>query len=279
MKNTLLSGFLILEIKTSSQLLELEELLLDIKKGPFHYKTLVITYREVDDNSYYKIGLITTNASKNTFRSESKKMFSFLKKEDITVLAKKGMGAWAHALCAENWEIIHCSGEIEKPQLFQISERSRAKKSLTMKEKKQKKKIQNSAKKDYRIIHIILSFFKLIWNATKSGFKTALHYFIKLIVGFLFALYVFKYKDGGSLTPELLWHLSLKDIFFWLLDWQNPGIPPEWKKKTASSLTKVCELIQKFAYFVSWFASFISNLTKVWEQTHRLYRRIRDFFP
>lgn len=158
MKNTLLSGFLILEIKTSSQLLELEELLLDIKKGPFHYKTLVITYREVDNNSYYKIGLITTNASKNTFRSESKKMFSFLKKEDITVLAKKGMGAWAHALCAENWEIIHCSGEIEKPQLFQISERSRAKKSLTMnmKEKKQKKKYKTQQRRI--IVSSILSF-------------------------------------------------------------------------------------------------------------------------
>lgn len=106
----------------------------------FQCKTLILakikSEKEGKKTLDYLIGLHTRDASKKNYKRKSRNMFPEMKIKNVDASAKKGLGAWARALCAEDFEILSCSGELETLKLIRIAQQSKNKKPLATSPKK-----------------------------------------------------------------------------------------------------------------------------------------------
>ena len=153
-KSAITREYVLIKIEGSRKALLPEEIISSARAN-FQCRSVVIAEKKRKKEGPlsldYLVGLHTKDASKNTYKKRSMKMFPEI--SNFTLLdpsAKKGIGGWARALCSDEFGIVSCSGELDTKTLEHIALQSKRKRGCFITNKKKegyKKKKDEDCKK------------------------------------------------------------------------------------------------------------------------------------
>ena len=272
--------------------------------------------KKEDQNSFdYLIGLHTKDASKNTYKKRSMGMFSVI--SNFTLLdssSKKGIGGWARALCSDEFDIISCSGELDNKKLEHIAMQSKRKKRRFITSVASIKKKDEGCKKplvflppsgwDEGFLFLLIKGIKILFFLLIKGLKSFLfvlikglksclflliksiikglfmiptYHIIKLTFSFLLFIYFFHYKGGAQITPEMIQQQTLGDIFDWLTDWRNPGLPEKFTRVEKPILSIITDSLAGFVSAVNYLGAFVGKAKLLVTETRGFIAWVSSF--